>query len=54
MCNRYFCCWHYSIPKQKCTYYKADNLHMNADDECYFPNEDVFDDVCEFEDTEEE
>ena len=44
-----FCCWHYSPSQQKCIYWRADDLHVNADDECHFSGEDAFDNVCEFE-----
>lgn len=49
MCNKCQCCWHYSPLQQKCTYWGADGLHVNADDDCHFPYEDAFNNVCEFE-----
>lgn len=49
-----FCCWHYSPLEHKCTYWEnGDNYQVNADDNCHFPEEDAFDNVCEFEDIED-
>lgn len=48
MCNKCFCCWHYSPLQQKCIYWGADGLHVNANDDCHFPDEDAFNNVCEF------
>ena len=48
------CCWHYSPLQHKCTYWRSDGFHVNADDYCHFPDEDAFNDVCEFEDMEDE
>lgn len=48
-----FCCWHYSPIFQKCTYEDGEYFNVNPDDECHIKWADAFDNVCEFEYTED-
>jgi len=55
MCDKCCCCWHYSPLQQKCTYWGAgDNCRVNANDNCHFPEKDAFNNVCEFENEDDE